>query len=205
MKSGLDADEISNVISIPELKKYFQKDTKEELLISCKINWIVEHLKEKLRINDSETKILERIIEEKFVDHITTYWKENGKVKRDFSIRNLPEWVESEFVFLAGFALWFREKKSENKTDVSELLSKATGDDVKATANIEFDQKRLKLVNEIPTQILQKMMNLSPAGKIAYKSLDMAIMKGMSDQNDKFAKKIQKKIQEKRKSWWKFW
>jgi hypothetical protein len=49
------------------------------------------------------------------------------------------------------------------------------------------------------------MMNLSPAGKIAYKSLDMAIMKGMSDQNDKFAKKIQKKIQEKKKSWWKFW
>ena len=174
-------------------------------MISCKIDWIGEHLKKKLNINDTETKILERIIDEKFIDHVTTYWNENGKVTRDLSIRNLPEWIESEFVFLAGFALWFREKESENETDLSELLSKATGDDVKATANIEFDQKRLKLVNEIPTQILQKMMNLSPAGKIAYRSLDMAIMKGMSNQNDKFATEMQNKIQEKRKSWWKFW
>ncbi|MEC7712583.1 MAG: hypothetical protein VYE32_01050 [Candidatus Thermoplasmatota archaeon] len=203
-RSELTAEEISNLISIPKFQKYFRKETENELLLSCETDWISEELSKNIRINKSEKKILHETIKEKIIPHISEYWKENGKVKRDFEIRTLPEWIVSEFVFLSGFAIWFREKENDNETDLSVLLSKATGEDVQASANIEFDQNRLQIVNSIPTQILQKIMNINPAGKIAYRSLDMAVMKGMADGNSDIAKKM-KKISRHNKPWWKFW
>ena len=101
--------------------------------------------------------------------------------------------------------MWFREKEKDDGTDLSNLLSSATGENVEASASIEFDQDRLKLVSEIPTQILEKIMNINPAGKIAYRSLDMAIMKAMSDGNPELAKKMKKETVRNKKSWWKFW
>ena len=47
-------------------------------------------------------------------------------------------------------------------------------------------------------------MNISPAGKIAYRSLDMAIMKAMSEGNPKFAEKMKNETV-KRKSWFRLW
>ncbi len=204
-RSKLTAEEISHLISIPKFQKYFKKETKNELLLSCETNWIGDELAETIRISESEKKILHENIEEKIIPHISEYWKENGEVKRDFEIRSLPEWIVSEFVFLSGFAMWFREKENDNETDLSGLLSKATGENVKASANIEFDQDRLQLVNSIPTQILQKIMNINPAGKIAYRSLDMAIMKGMADGNSDIAEKMKMDTISNSKPWWKFW
>jgi len=204
-RSKLTAEEISNLISIPKFQRYFKKETENELLLSCETNWISEELSENIRISNSEKKILQETIKEKIIPHISEYWKENGEVKRDFEIRTLPEWIVSEFVFLSGFAMWFREKENDNETDLSVLLSKATGEDVQASANIEFDQKRLQLVNSIPTQILQKIMNINPAGKIAYRSLDMAIMKGMAEGNSDIANKMKISTMNHKKPWWKFW
>ena len=204
-KSGLTADKISNIISIPKFNKYFEKKTIKELSVVCKIDWISEEIGNLIKINALELKILKESVESKFINHITKFWNEGGTVKRDFEIRNLSEWIISEYVFLSGFAVWFREKEKNNETDLSSLLSSETGENIEATASIEFDQDRLKLVNEIPTQILQKIMNINPAGKIAYRSLDMAIMKVMSEGNPEFAKKIKSGTVMTKKSWWKFW
>ena len=155
-------------------------------------------------LNGKITQI-EETIKEKFIAHISEYWKEEDGVKRDFEMRNLPDWIISEFVFLSGFEMWFREKDNDNETDLSGLLSKATGEDVQASANIEFDQERLNLVSSIPTQTLEKIMNINPAGKIAYRSLDMAIMKGMSEGNSDIAKKMKISTMNSNKPWWKFW
>ena len=101
--------------------------------------------------------------------------------------------------------MWFREKEKDNETDLSSLLSSATGESVEASASIEFDQDRLRLVSEIPTQILEKIMNINPAGKIAYRSLDMAVMKAMSEGNSELAKKMKNETVRNKRSWWKFW
>jgi len=204
-RSKLTAEEISNIISIPKYQKYFKKETEKELLLSCETNWISNHIAEHISISKSENEILKEALKEGFIEHISKYWKENDKVERDFEIRTLPEWTISEFVFLSGFALWFREKENDSEIDLSGLLSKATGENVQASANIEFDNERLQLVSLIPTQILQKIMNINPAGKIAYRSLDMAIMKGMSDGNSDIAKKMKKSTVNNGKQWWKFW
>ena len=45
-RSKLTADEISNIISIPMFQRYFRKETDDELLISCKTDWIVEDISE---------------------------------------------------------------------------------------------------------------------------------------------------------------
>jgi len=204
-RSKLTAEEISNIISIPKYQKYFKKETENELLLSCETNWISKDIAEHINISKLENEILKEAVKERFIEHINKYWKENGKVERDFEIRTLPEWIISEFVFLSGFALWFREKENGNKIDLSGLLSKATGENVQASANIEFDQDRLQLVSSIPTQILEKIMNINPAGKIAYRSLDMAIMKGMSDGNSDIAKQMKKSTINHNKPWWKLW
>jgi len=204
-KSSLSAEEISHIISIPKYQKYLKKNTENELFLSCETDWISEEIANHISISKSEKKILKESIKEKFIEHISEYWKDNGKVKRDFESKTLPEWIISEFVFLSGFALWFREKENDNEIDLSGLLSKATGENVQASANIEFDQDRLKLVGSIPTQILEKIMNINPAGKIAYRSLDMAIMKGMSDGNSDIAKKMKKSTTNYSKPWWKLW
>ena len=204
-QSKLTPEQISNIISIPKFQKYFKKKTTDELTVSCRTDWIVEDIAKHIKINQSEHEILEEIVKEKLMKHISEYWKENGKVKRDFEIRTLSEWIINEFVFLSGFAIWFREKENDNETDLSSLLSKATGEDVKASANIEFDKKRLQLVNEIPTQILKKIMTINPAGNIAYQSLDMVVMKGMSDGNSNISKKIKPISMNYKKPWWKFW
>ena len=204
-QSKLTPDQISNIISIPKFQKYFKKKTTDELTVSCRTDWIVEDIAKHIKINQSEHEILEEIVKEKLMKHIAEYWEENGKVKRDFEIRTLSEWIINEFVFLSGFAIWFREKENDNETDLSSLLSKATGEDVKASANIEFDKKRLQLVNEIPTQILKKIMTINPAGNIAYQSLDMVVMKGMSDGNSNISKKIKPISMNYKKPWWKFW
>ncbi|MEC7494021.1 MAG: hypothetical protein VYD16_02345, partial [Candidatus Thermoplasmatota archaeon] len=125
--------------------------------------------------------------------------------KRDFETRNLSEWIISEFVFLSGFAVWFREKDKDSETDLSSLLSNATGENIEAKANIEFDHERLNLVSSIPTQIIQKLMGINAAGKIAYRSLDMAVMKAMSEGNPEIAKKMKYDSTNKQKAWWKFW
>ena len=204
-KSGLTADKISTLISISKFNKYFEKKTDKELHITCKIDWICEEIGNLIKISDSESQILKETIDNKFLNHVTKYWEENGRIKRDFEIKNLSEWIISEYVFLSGFAMWFREKEKDDGTDLSNLLSSATGENVEASASIEFDQDRLKLVSEIPTQILEKIMNINPAGKIAYRSLDMAIMKAMSEGNPELAKKMKNETVRNKKSWWKFW
>ena len=204
-KSGLTADKISTIISIPKFNRYFEKKTDEELHITCKIDWIGDEIGNRIKISDSESEILKETIENKFINHVIKYWDENGETKRDFEIKNLPEWIISEYVFLSGFAMWFREKEKNKGTDLSGLLSSATGENVEASASIEFDQERLNLVSEIPTQILEKIMNITPAGKIAYRSLDMAIMKAMSEGNPELAKKMKNETVRTKKSWWKFW
>ena len=204
-RSQLTADEISNIISIPKFQKYFKKETKNELLLSCETDWISDNIAEHINISKSEHEILQKTINEKLIEHISKYWKENDKVERDFEIRTLPEWIISEFVFLSGFTMWFREKENNNETDLSDLLTMATGENVQASAEIEFDQDRLQLFSSIPTQIVQKIMNINPAGKIAYRSLDMAIMKGLSDGNSDIAKQMKKSTVNQNKPWWKFW
>ncbi|MEC8707212.1 MAG: hypothetical protein VXX45_02795 [Candidatus Thermoplasmatota archaeon] len=203
-KSGMTADKISTIISTPKFNRYFEKKTDEELYISSKVDWISDEIGHRIKINDSEAEILKESVQKKFINHVNKFWKEKGVAKRDFEIKNLPEWIISEYVFLSGFTMWFREKEKDDETDLSGLLSNATGEDVKASASIDFDQERLELVSEIPTQILEKIMNINPAGKIAYRSLDMAIMKAMSEGNPEFAEKMKNKTV-KKKSWFRFW
>ena len=48
-------------------------------------------------------------------------------------------------------------------------------------------------------------MGINAAGKIAYRSLDMAVMKAMSEGNPEIAKKMKYDSTNKQKAWWKFW
>ena len=47
------------------------------------------------------------------------------------------------------------------------------------------------------------LMEMSPAGRIAYRSMDMAIIQGLSEGDKKYANSMKERTQNK--SWWKFW
>ena len=46
---------------------------------------------------------------------------------------------------------------------------------------------------------------MSPAGKIAYRSMDVAVIKGISEGDDKYATKMKERTLLYQKPWWKFW
>jgi len=87
--------------------------------------------------------------------------------------------------------------------DLSELISDATGEEVKASGKIEFDRERLELLHSVPMKTIKSLMHMSPAGKIAYRSMDMAVIQGLSEGDKNYASSMRERTQGK--SWWKFW
>ena len=124
------------------------KDFKDELKIHCKYNWISENISEKTSLRDKEQKDLTKTIEDKIPNHMTKYWSQNGIVTRDLEARTLGEWITNEISFLAGFAIWFREKEKDGEIDLSSLISDAVGEDVSASGEIDFNQERFDMLEQ---------------------------------------------------------
>jgi len=201
--SGLKIEKVAEIISSPFSEQFFSKDNNNELTIKCRYDWFSENLIQQLNLKKDEKKMLEDIIFTKLPSHLKKYWNEDGHVKRDLNSRTVQEWITSELAFLAGFCLWFREKETKGKIDLSMLISSATGDKVKASGEIEFDRERLELLRKLPSKTLTLLRDISPAGKIAYRSMDMAIIKGISEGNEDYANSMKERTQTK--PWWKFW
>ena len=201
----MSIEEISALISSPGADSFFEKKGEEELEICCKYNWIAQNISRKVKLREGEIEILTNLLETKFADHVKDYWTENGRITRDLDHRTVGEWIENEICFLAGFALWFREKERDGDIDLSSLVSEAVGQEVSADAQIDFDRKRIELLTELPSNALSVLKDMNPAGKIAYRSMDMAIIKGLSEGDDNYAMDMRQRTQKTQKPWWKFW
>ena len=203
--SELDIDRIAELISDQDTLQFFKKKGDKELKLYCDYSWVSRNLSKKIRIRSKEIKEIDQIMETKFSKHATKYWSEDGKITRDLLSRTIGEWIENELSFLAGFSLWFREKELDGGLDLSTLISDAVGKNVSASGNIEFDRDRLELLKTLTTNALTAIKDMSPAGKIAYRSMDVAIIKGISDGDDNYANKMKDRTLVPKKSWWKFW
>ena len=199
----MKVDEIAEIISSPISHQFFTKKTDEDLTIRCKYDWFIDYMIDRLNLRKDEAGILGKIIADKLPHHLEKYWKEDGLIRRDLASRSAEEWMQNELSFVAGFSLWFREKETKGEMDLSELISDATGEAVEASGNIEFDRKRLELLNSVPMKTIKSLMEISPAGKIAYRSMDMAVIQGLSKGDNNYATSMKERTQEK--SWWKFW
>ena len=204
-KSGLSVEDIASLISGPGADSFFEKKGEEKLEICCKYSWVVQNISQKVKLRKGEIETLTNLLETKFAGHAKDYWTENGHVTRDLDYRTVGEWIENEICFLAGFALWFREKEKDGDFDLSALISEAVGQKVSADAQIDFDRKRIKLLAGLPSNALSALRDMNPAGKIAYRSIDMAIIKGLSEGNDNYAMDMKLRTQKSQKPWWKFW
>lgn len=203
-KSNLTVEDIASLISSPEAESFFEKKGKDELEICCKYSWIAKNISRKVKLREGEIEILTNLLETKFAEHAKDYWTTDGRVTRDLDHRTVGEWIENEICFLAGFALWFREKEKDGDIDLSSLVSEATGQEVSADAQIDFDRKRIELLSELPSNALSVLRDMNPAGKIAYRSMDMAIIRGLSEGDDDYAMDMRQRTQSQ-KPWWKFW
>jgi len=135
---------------------------------------------------------------------LNKYWAEEGIVVRDLEERTVGEWITNEISFLAGFAIWFREKENDGKVDLSILVSDAVGENVSASGEINFDKKRFEILNSLTSNTLNILKDMSLAGKMAYRSMDVAIIKGLSEGDDEYAEKMRERTL-RQKPWWKFW
>ena len=196
-------EEIAEIISSPISHQFFTRNTAEDLIICCKYDWFIDYILDSLNLRSDEAAILEKVIIEKLPQHLEKYWKEDGQIRRDLVSRSAEEWMQNELSFVAGFSLWFREKETKGEIDLSELISGATGEDVKASGKVEFDRERLELLHCIPMKTIKSLMEMSPAGKIAYRSMDMAVIQGLSEGDKNYASSMRERTQAK--SWWKFW
>jgi len=201
----LTVEDIALLISGPGADSFFEKKGEEELEIGCKYSWVAQNISRKVKLREGEIEILTNLLETKFANHAKDYWTENDCITRDLDHRTVGEWIENEICFLAGFALWFREKEKDGDIDLSSLVSEAVGQEVSADAQINFDRKRIELLAELPSNALSVLRDMNPAGKIAYRSMDMAIIKGLSEGDDNYAIDMKQKTQKSQKPWWKFW
>ena len=204
-ESELSVEQVAELISDQESLRFFKKEGEQELKISCDYSWISVNLSKKIKLRTKEIEEINIIMETKFPKHAEKYWSEEKKITRDLISRTLGEWIESELSFLAGFSLWFREKELDGNLDLSTLISDAVGENVSASGNIEFDRKRLELLKTLTTNALTVLKDMSPAGKIAYRSMDVAIIKGISDGDENYANKMQGRTLPQEKAWWEFW
>ena len=203
--SELSIEKVAELISEQDSLKFFKKKGETELKISCNYTWISKNLSKKIKLRNKEIEEIDSIMETKFPKHAEQYWSEDNRIARDLISRTLGEWIESELSFLAGFSLWFREKELDGNLDLSTLVSDAMGENVSASGNIEFDRKRLELLKTLTTNALIALKDMSPAGKIAYRSMDVAIIKGISDGDENYAKKMKNRTLPQKKTWWQFW
>ena len=204
-RSNLDIEKIAELISIPGSENFFEKENEDELKIICKYDWIAKNISENISLRRKEKNELAVIIEEKMATHALKYWSEDNIVKRDLKTRTVGEWINNEISFLAGFALWFREKEKDGELDLSSLISNAVGENVSASGEIEFDTKRFEILKSLTSNALVMLRDMSPAGKIAYRSMDVAVIKGISEGDDKYATKMKERTLPYQKPWWKFW
>ena len=201
----MTVEDIASLISSPEADAFFEKKGDDELEICCKYSWIAQNISRKVKLREGEIEILTNLLETKLAEHAKDYWTANGRVVRDLDYRTVGEWIENEICFLAGFALWFREKEKDGDIDLSSLVSEAVGQEVSVDAQIDFDRNRIELLAELPSNALSVLRDMNPAGKIAYRSMDMAIIKGLSEGDDDYAMDMRQKTQKSQKPWWKFW
>ena len=203
--SELSIEKVAELISEQDSLKFFKKKGETKLKISCNYTWISKNLSKKIKLRNKEIEEIDSIMETKFPKHAEQYWSEDNRIARDLISRTLGEWIESELSFLAGFSLWFREKELDGNLDLSTLVSDAMGENVSASGNIEFDRKRLELLKTLTTNALVALKDMSPAGKIAYRSMDVAIIKGISDGDENYANKMKNRTLPQKKAWWQFW
>ncbi len=201
----MSVEDIASLISGPRADSFFEKKGEEELEICCKYSWVAQNISQQVKLREGEIEILTNLLETKFADHAKDYWTENDCITRDLEHRTIGEWIENEICFLAGFALWFREKEKDGDIDLSSLVSEAIGQKMSADAQIDFDRKRIELLTELPSNALSVLKDMNPAGKIAYRSMDMAIIKGLSEGDDDYAMDMRQRTQKNQKPWWKFW
>jgi len=203
--SGFKIERIAELISNPDTLKFFKKKGNNELKIGCNYSWVSENLSQKIKIRTKEIGEINQIMDTKFPIHAQKYWSKGTEISRDLMSRTLGEWIESELSFLAGFSLWFREKELDGSLDLSTLISDAMGENVSASGNIEFDRERLELLKTLTTNALTAIKDMSPAGKIAYRSMDVAVIKGISDGDGDYAEKMKGRTLTQKTAWWKFW
>ena len=175
------------------------------MTLCCKYDWISNNISKKVGLREGEKEILENILSTKFPKHATNYWSEDGIVNRDLEARNIGEWIENEICFLAGFAVWFREKEKDGEVNLSSLVSEALGREVSVEGEIDFDRERIDLLSELPSNALNLIKEMNPAGKVAYRSMDMAIIQGLSEGDSELASEMKRRTQSVQKPWWKFW
>jgi len=190
---------------LPNSDDFFCKETDKELKIYCNYNWIPNNIIETVKLREKEAKDFTKTIEGKLEKHMMKYWSQDKIVERDLESRTVNEWICNEISFLAGFALWFREKENDGEIDLSSLISNAVGEDVSASGEINFDKERFKMLNELTSNTLTILKEMSPAGKIAYRSMDVAIIKGLSEGDGGYAIKMKERTLPNQKPWWKFW
>ena len=154
-----------------------------------------------MRLRKHEWNLLEQRLRHQLGPHVEHHWSEEGTVTRDLDLRPAGEWVLNELSFTGGFALWFREHEQEGGADLSTLASQAAGAPVEARGELEFDRSRLELLEGLPQRVLRAMSNMSPAGKLAYRSLELAVMKGLAQGSPA----VEQRMRETARPWWKFW
>ncbi|MDP6364092.1 MAG: hypothetical protein QF519_04310 [Candidatus Poseidoniia archaeon] len=200
--TGLEPALVAKLATHPEAADFIAQATAgEELELRARLGWLLERLHGKMRLRKHEWNLLEQRLRHQLGPHVARHWTKEGTVVRDLEQRPAGEWVLNELSFTGGFALWFREHEEEGGADLSALASQAAGAPVEARGELVFDRSRLELLEGLPQRLLRALSNMSPAGKLAYRSLELAVMKGLAQGDRTREQRMRGAV----RPWWKIW
>jgi len=198
--TGLTAERVAAIATDPVNRAFLRTTTDDdELRFRVRFGWLVVRIAGEARLPRRDHQPLMTRLSEALPDHVDRYWRVDGRVTRDLGERSLYRWLANEIYFLSGFALWFSEYAEGEQVNVSMFASAALGQEVAATGTLDFDRERLKLVEPLAPRLLRRLRDASPAGKLAYRSLELAVVSGLAQGDGDDAETMRRKT---RKRWW---
>ena len=198
--TGLPAERVAALATDPVNRAFLRTTTADdELRFRVRFGWLVTRIAAEARLPRRDHQPLMARLSEALPGHVDRFWRVDGRVHRDLGERLLYRWLANEIYFLSGFALWFADYDKDEQVDVSMLASAALGHEVAATGTLDFDRERMALVEPLSPRLLRRLRDASPAGKLAYRSLELAVVSGLAQGDGEQVENMRRKTQRR---WW---
>lgn len=153
-----------------------------DLQVKAALGWMTARLVNQMSMNKRTGRQFVQALEPLLPRYGRTHWLEsNGTIKDNILERGVKRHIIVDLSMLAGFALWKERYTGEYSQGRwrkgKEQIVKQNDQRFKVTLEqLEFPSgDRLDLVNPFPSKLKRQLMEASPAGELAYRSLEMAL------------------------------
>ncbi len=166
--------------------------------IKGRSGWLIDRIVQEIRPGRKAIRQLHLQLNEALPGYARQNWLDNhGKVSPAMKERGVIDHIKVDLAMMCGFSLWIERHAPDahdHQIDLSSIPGTEKEDRHKVRiSNFQFPaQERLDLIHGLPTKVKKSLQKLSPAGEMAYRSLDLALQKAVRKQHNKAKAPVKK-------------